>query len=263
MNSYEQKQQDRRERLERAAARAERLSQQMQKSADSMASVIPFGQPILVGHHSEHRDRRYRERIHNKMFRSVQLSKQAQRLREMAASVGSGGISSDDPEAVGKLRERVTELEARQALMKAVNSAHARYVKDPASLDRETFSEEIKAKIRTYTPRYSWEPHPFAPFQLTNNNANIRRIRERIASLEKSATREDRERQVGQVTIREDTTENRVLLIFPGKPAEEIRSLLKSSGFRWSPSRGAWSRMLNSAGIASADYVAQAIAKRA
>ena len=30
-----------------------------------MASAIPFGQPILVGHHSEGRDRRYRDRIHN------------------------------------------------------------------------------------------------------------------------------------------------------------------------------------------------------
>lgn len=30
-----------------------------------MASIIPFGQPILVGHHSEQRDRNYRDRIHN------------------------------------------------------------------------------------------------------------------------------------------------------------------------------------------------------
>jgi hypothetical protein len=32
--------------------------------ADQMAEHIPLGQPILIGHHSENRDRRYRERIH-------------------------------------------------------------------------------------------------------------------------------------------------------------------------------------------------------
>ena len=36
-----------------------------------MASVIPFGQPILVGHHSERRDRSYRDRIRSTEDRAV------------------------------------------------------------------------------------------------------------------------------------------------------------------------------------------------
>ncbi|MEE8059026.1 MAG: DUF3560 domain-containing protein [Pseudomonadales bacterium] len=44
---------------------ARQESQTVYKRAKDMAPVIPFGQPILVGHHSEHRDRRYRDRIHN------------------------------------------------------------------------------------------------------------------------------------------------------------------------------------------------------
>lgn len=270
MNAYEQKLQDRRDRLERAAARAERLSQQMQKSADSMASVIPFGQPILVGHHSEHRDRRYRERIHNKMFRSVQLAKQAQRLREMAASVGEGGISSDDPDAVGKLRERVEYLENRQHIMRRLNQVWRKHgsprpenAEGWAKIAEELGNTDGFAKLRAFMAGDPLKRSPYPDYMLSNNNANIRRIRERIASLEQQTTRETKERQVGQVTIREDTTENRVLLVFPGKPAEDVRRMLKSSGFRWSPTRGAWSRMLNNAGIASAEYVAQAIAKRA
>src|SRR5713226_1456384 len=57
---------------ERAQVRAQRLEDRSEKAsteserlynhAHEMASVIPFGQPILVGHHSEKRDRRYRER---------------------------------------------------------------------------------------------------------------------------------------------------------------------------------------------------------
>ncbi len=38
-----------------------------------MAQAIPFGQPILVGHHSEKRDRRYRGRIENHFCVSAEL----------------------------------------------------------------------------------------------------------------------------------------------------------------------------------------------
>lgn len=38
--------------------------------------------------------------------------------------------------------------------------------------------------------------------------------------------------------------EDRLQIIFPGKPDDSIRSLLKSRGFRWAPSHGAWQRKL-------------------
>jgi hypothetical protein len=270
MNQYEQKQEERRARLTRAAERADRLAQAMDKGARDMASVIPFGQPILIGHHSEGRDRRYRERISNKFQRSAELSAKARRLRELAASVGSAGVSSDDPDAIDKLRERVELLEDRQHIMKRLNAIWRKHGSPRpdnsegwAKVAEEFGSTDQCAKIRAAMARDPLNRGPFPDYALTNNNANIRRIRERIAGLEQQTTRETKERIIGEVTIREDTTENRVLLLFPGKPAEDVRRMLKSSGFRWSPTRGAWSRMLNNAGIASAEYVAQSIAKRA
>jgi len=53
----------------------------------------------------------------------------------------------------------------------------------------------------------------------------------------------------------EDTTENRVMFTFPGKPDESTRSTLKQYGFKWSPSRGAWVRMLNGSGKYAASQV--------
>ena len=47
--------------------------------------------------------------------------------------------------------------------------------------------------------------------------------------------------QIGEVTIQEQ--DNRVQILFPGKPSDEIRARLKSNGFRWSPTAGAWQRM--------------------
>lgn len=62
------------ERTQRAEERADRYADRANRAADNadtlltrardMASRIPMGQPILVGHHSENRDRRYRDRIH-------------------------------------------------------------------------------------------------------------------------------------------------------------------------------------------------------
>lgn len=77
----------------------------------------------------------------------------------------------------------------------------------------------------------------YAPFTLSNHNANMRRVKERIAELEHAATRQHKEEQAEGYTYREDPEENRVMFIFDGKPAENVRQLLKSHGFKWSPTR--------------------------
>lgn len=103
----------------------------------------------------------------------------------------------------------------------------------------------------------SWNKRQgFMPFQLQNNNANIRRIRQRIAILEKAAIENvTREIEGNGYILQEDAEENRVMFILDGKPEPEIRSLLKSYGFKWSPSRGAWVRMLNGNGRYAARQV--------
>ena len=52
-NRYESRQDARRERLLAASAIAEAEAGNLHARARSMSSVIPMGQPILVGHHSE------------------------------------------------------------------------------------------------------------------------------------------------------------------------------------------------------------------
>jgi hypothetical protein len=53
----------------------------------------------------------------------------------------------------------------------------------------------------------------------------------------------------------ENTYNNREQLIFPGKPDYSVIRELKSRGFHWSPSEGAWQRQLNNAGIYAAQYI--------
>lgn len=80
--------------FERQAQRAERFSEYSNKRAteseqtlahvDSLASAIPYGQPILVGHHSERRARRDAQKIENGMKRAVMLFERAEYWEERA-----------------------------------------------------------------------------------------------------------------------------------------------------------------------------------
>lgn len=65
INRQQEKAAVRAERAEANAVKAEYRSEELLNKAREMAGVIPFGQPILVGHHSEKRDRNYRNKIHN------------------------------------------------------------------------------------------------------------------------------------------------------------------------------------------------------
>lgn len=248
MNSYEQKQEDRRERLLAAAAKAERLSASMHRAAKAAADVIPFGQPIMVGHHSEGRDRRYRARFQRQYERSFELSKKAEYYRGLAAGVGNAGISSDDPEAVVKLREELEKLETLQRLMKLANAAIRREKKNGEAAQLSAIMKilgcsESRAR-QLLTPDFCGRIG-FADYQTKNNGANIRRIEARIASLARRPTELVERALEGGITWREDPDENRLMLIFPGKPPEATRKTLKSNGFRWSPTNGAWQRQLN------------------
>ena len=57
---------------EYSASRAED-AEQAQKAVSAIANTIPFGQPILIGHHSERRARRDAQRIDDGMRRTVRM----------------------------------------------------------------------------------------------------------------------------------------------------------------------------------------------
>lgn len=65
------------EKLQNAAATAEKKSDIAYKKSHDAVEHIPFGQPILVGHHSEKAHRRAIEKAQNNMSKSVEFSKKA------------------------------------------------------------------------------------------------------------------------------------------------------------------------------------------
>lgn len=255
MNSYEEKQRTRRERLEERAANLRAAAQRQHDEARQMQSAIPLGQPIHVGHHSEKSDRRYRERIDNKYGKAFCLMEKAEYYEEKAASVGKGGISSDDPDALKKLREKFEAMRTKQEFMRAANAA-IRKGKTPEGQLAALMALGIDEKeAREILKPDCFGIIGFAPFTMRNNNANLRRVEKRIRELEQAATAETRNRVGNGYTYREDASENRVMFFFSDKPDEGTRNILKKNGFRWSPRRGAWVRMLNGNGLYAAKEV--------
>jgi len=257
MNPYEQKQEERRERLLQRATVLKGASDRLATAALQDASLIPMGQPILVGHHSEGRDRRFRHSIARRLGKAKQLRDKADALARRAEGVGLNGISSDDPAAVEKLQAKLATMEASQERMKAANRAVRS--KNPLEALRALGIEGDAAKS-LLEPDFMGRVG-FPAYALSNANAEMRRLRLRIAELEQR--RRDlspREMKAGSVTVVMDPAENRVLITFPGKPCEADRTALKRSAFKWSPTRGAWVRQLTTAAEHAAQDLLQVLA---
>lgn len=233
---YKTKRQARYERLLAAAERAERESATLIDQSHQMSDGIPFGQPILVGHYSEQRDRNYRARIESKFRRGYEMHQKAEALRSrLAAMEANRAIFSDDPQAVEKLEEKLARLQKRHEMMKAANKLARKGDRD--GLAAMGFAESNITKLL----EPDWSGHPgFPSYGITNNGANIRSIQKRIAGLERHAQDETSERIVGEVRLVDSVEDNRIQAHFPGKPIEAVRSALKSNGFRWTPSLGCW-----------------------
>lgn len=254
LKRFEERQNNRLNRYEDLADKANAKSTEFATRSNQMAECIPFGQPILIGHHSEKRDRNFRAKIHNIMGRSVQEMKKAEYYQSKAESVGKGGISSDDPSAIEKLKNKLTALQNAQEKMKAANKLikkESDTQKRIAGLLELGFSE--KQAIEVLDPKFGVVG--FASYSLQNNNAEINRLKKRIEQLSVLEDRAAQEVETELYKYTECKIENRCMFIFNGKPNESVRTALKSNGFKWSPSRGAWVRQLNANGISASKRV--------
>ena len=209
--------------------------------ANQMSSVIPLGQPILVGHYSEKSDRNYRDRIQQTMRKGIDLEKQADYYAKKAESTGTGGISQDDPDAVNKLREKISYLEKQNETMKRYNALMRKGNKAEAM---SLLDDRLKREVVSYS-RFSNSQGLFPSFALSNNTGKIRQARERIKTLEQQGSRQFSETRKSGYSVIEDPAINRLQIKFDNIPSDRVRNVLKTNGFRWSPTNGVWQSYLN------------------
>ena len=230
-NPYQAKKAARLDRMRERAARLRSEANARETAARERASHIPFGQSILVGHHSEKRHRRDIELIQQGFGKAHELAKEAKALEERAdRSERVGAISSDDPEAVAKLREKLTGVERDRERMTTANRA-VRSASPREALLGLGFSESLIQKALKPDPMGNVG---FPPYALKNAAAEAARLRERIRQLEARAARPAPTTLHG-FGVRIEEADNRVRVVFDTKPDESTRAELKRSGFRWSP----------------------------
>ena len=186
--------------------------------------------------------------------KNMQEFSEIQGLLSKIRSTGMGGISADDPNAISKLQSKLAKREALQETMKAVNAYYRKHkTVDGCPHLTAAQIEQMKASLSS-----DWRanPKPFETYQLSNNNAEIRRLKERIATL-------TRQREVGYVgwefdggKVEANAEDNRLQIFFDEKPDGGTRDKLKEYGFKWSPSAGAWQRQLTDNAIRAADALA-------
>lgn len=186
MNDYEARKAARAARLREWAANATSRAAAASTQASQMASVIPLGQPILVGHHSERRDRRYRDRISRRYEAARDEQDKADRLNRKAAAIENDtSISRDDPDAIAKLDARIAEERAKLERRKAIN-AEIRKGTLLADLDLTEIERNDLRLICQVQPYYG-EKYPaktiYPPYAISNLSSNIRRLEQRRAQL--------------------------------------------------------------------------------
>lgn len=76
-------------------------------------------------------------------------------------------------------------------------------------------------------------------------NRDLKYSRDRLKQLEKTSSMEAKTERIGGADFQTDPKEGRYNFKFEGIPSKETRTALKSAGFKWSPSRGVWTRAIS------------------
>lgn len=140
--------------------------------------------PTVVGWSNYHKHAKVDKanRVLEKAFEMLEKAKNNLSIT-LARYSPNRPISSDEADAIDRLKEKIAKAEQLQAEMKAANKI----------VQSRKFSDEEKIeklKAMGLPGKSLLEPDwcgrkGFADYQLTNNNANIRRMKARIAELEK------------------------------------------------------------------------------
>lgn len=211
---YEERRQARIDRMNAASEKAAKESEQKSRIAHDLVKEIPFGQPNISG-----RDDlpRLREKSWNAMKQSIRLDEKANYYAGKAvAAEENNAISSDDPEAIAKLKAKIAELEAERERVKAFNKEARKNGTEPAA----------------------WYTLPYL-------SRNIKAAKERIAQLERVEVMPAEIIAFDGGEIESDPETNRVIIRFDERQSVEVTDRLKSRGFRWSPTNKGWQRLRN------------------
>ncbi len=195
----------------------------------------------------------------------VKATKKAITRRAWPYGQPEDAIRANNPDAPELLRAEIDKRKTRQEQMKAANAAIRAHAGDAEAMAQALVDaigcSHTAAHELIKADRFG--KRGFIAASLSNNLAEIKRLEQRLAIIEKNRERgeqrKDMQTSAGMVSLIENPEAARIQLIFDGKPSENVRSILKKAGLRWSPRFGAWQRHLNNAGRHAVSHALQQI----
>lgn len=147
---------------------------------------------------------------------------------------------------IERYKQELEGMRKNHELMKTGNIAIKKANKDKADISQyliNTFG--IKEHMIEWTMKFG--------FGLQNNNANMKRVEQRIKELEaKEQSRQDEPEKEflfngGKVVMNYEA--DRIQIIHDTKPGQDVITLMKKNGFKWSPFNKAWQRQITANAI--------------
>lgn len=176
---------------------------------------------------------------------NYQFYQETQKLISKIKSIlyGKDIIKSGDSDAVERLEEKLAGLKEDQERMKVANKfiRLKNVEKGNEGLTNMGYSEKEIKELRE--PDFCGRVG-YPPYMLQNNNANIHRVEGRLKQLKAAKERGSRKEENRYFRVVENTEIMRLQIFFDEKPVQDIRSILKKNGFKWSPKNGCWQRQL-------------------
>ena len=162
-------------------------------------------------------------------------------------------IKREDPQAIEKLNKKLNECEQLQIMMKEVNA----YYRQNGTVIGCSCLSPKQAKTLDENVRCGDPTHrqPYPAYALTNNSAEIRRIKMRIQELQKAKENYYVGWEFAGGEVVPNTVNCRLQIFFNEKPDENKRMALKSRGFHWSTTENAWQRLLNDNALYAASRI--------
>lgn len=179
---YERRHAAKVERFQGYADNAQKRANAASRSARAATEGIPFGQPILVGHHSERGHRAALRKQNRRYERARDEQDRADHWNHRAAIVEKDhNIHREDPAARVKLEAKIAALEAERDRIKAYNASCRHSARDLSLLDDQQ-RENIESVAR-HQPSQMGKGGGFPGYALSNLNGNLRRYKERLDAL--------------------------------------------------------------------------------
>ena len=225
---------------------AEKYTAKLSARAQVMSTMIA-GQSNFTTRRNEKATNAYEKRFDEMMtWRGRAVNAITKKVKDNQIAEAGGEIEV--------MKAKIASAEGAQNVMKVCNKIVRKKLTDDEKaqliVDKFGFKDSTAEQIIINRGYKSW--------QLSNNNANIKRMKARVIEMQAREDAPTSEIEFDGGTIIDNCEDDRVQIFFDEKPDDEMRGKLKGSGWRWSPSVGVWQRKRTANAMASAKQILEA-----